>query len=68
MYKNPEDERERQKREKMALAEHERMSKLFQEDPAGFEMERRRLIVSAIVQCNDPQRKKKLEESQREFD
>jgi hypothetical protein len=68
MYRNTEQEKERQKREKEALAEHARMSKLFQEDPAAFEMERRRLIVDAIAQCKDSQRKILLEESQKSFD
>ena len=68
MYKDESQELARQKREQEALAEHARLSKLFKEDPAAFEIERRRLIVGAIAQCMDSKRKKRLEKSQKEFD
>ncbi len=68
MYKNAKEEESRQKREQEALVEHERMSKLFQESPAAFEMERRRQIVETIAKCNNLSIKNRLKESQKEFD
>jgi len=68
MYRNAEQEKARLKREAEALVEHARMSKLFQESPAAFEMEKHRLVVDTIARCSSSRRKMLLKEAQKEFD
>lgn len=53
-------EAEREQREKDSLAEHARLSKLFQENRFAFERERKAMIDAVISSAKDAAEKRRL--------
>lgn len=57
-------EQNREVREKRALENHERLSRLFREDRLAFERERKRLIDDVINQAENEEQRDRLKELQ----
>jgi hypothetical protein len=60
-------DKEKEAREKKALEEHERRSKLFKENRFMFEIERKKEI-EALIKSAPPEYQKKLKEMHAEWD
>ncbi|MCD6265581.1 MAG: DUF3135 domain-containing protein [Deltaproteobacteria bacterium] len=61
-------EEEKEKREKKALENHARLSKLFKEDRFAFERERKRMIDEIINSVEDEEQKNRLRAFQESWD
>lgn len=59
---------EKKEREEKAIAEHERLSRLFRENRFAFERERRQRIEEAINSAKDESRRARLRELQDAWD
>lgn len=59
---------EKEKREKEALKEHARLSRLFMEDRFAFERERKRMIDEIINSAKDKEEKNRLKALQDSWD
>ena len=61
-------EKNRENREKAALAEHDRLHRLFRENRFAFELERKRKIEEVIARAGDEVQRRRLRELQASWD
>ena len=59
---------QKEEREKAALKEHQRLSRLFKEDRFRFELERREMIAEVINSAPDEEQREKLRALQATWD
>ena len=59
---------EKKEIEKKALAEHDRLNRLFREDRLAFERERKKMIDEVIDSARDDEQKEKLRLLQKSWD